>query len=140
MNPSSLTPADAPRAHVPANSSVPGPATDHPVFDAAVLGEMFGNEPALIASVLRTFVSGTAATLSDLRLAAAGQDLAETASLAHKIAGASRLSGASALGDQAHRLEMAAKAGDYGAVTEALQALDAQWPMAQAAIAKTHQG
>ncbi len=107
-----------------------------PVFDASVLGAMFGNEPALIASVLQTFAAGTRSNLADLALANAAQDLNAIAALAHKVAGASRMSGALALGDCAGKLEQAAKQCDAEALSQAVADLAAQWALTQAAIAQ----
>ena len=106
------------------------------MFDASVLGAMFGNEHALIASVLLTFVTGTRANLAELPLAIAAQDLRAVAAVAHKIAVASRMSGALALGDCAHILEQAAKRGDAAALPLGIANLETQWMLAQSAIAK----
>ncbi len=103
------------------------------MYDAHVLGDLFGHEPTVIASVLQTFVSTTRSSLAELALAA--QDLEVVAALAHKITGASRLSGILALGHAAHRVELAAKRGDMTAVQNGLTALDVQWRLAETAIA-----
>lgn len=120
----------------PSTPTAPGTeAPEPPVFDASVLGALFGPEPALIASVLQTFVAGTQANLAELTQAVAAQDLTAVASLAHRIAGAGRMSGALALGDCARSLELAAKRGDAAAVPPGVAELEAQWALAQAAMA-----
>ncbi len=113
-----------------------GETREHPVFDASVLGTMFGNEPSLIANVLQTFVASTQANLTALAQALSTQDLAAVAALAHKIAGASRMSGALALGDCARSLEQTAKRGDTVALPHAAAGLQVQWEMALADITK----
>ncbi|QTN27896.1 Hpt domain-containing protein [Rhodoferax sp. AJA081-3] len=111
-------------------------AAEHVVFDPSVLGAMFGDETALIASVLQTFKAGTRANLADLALAIDAQDFDAVAALAHKMAGASRMSGALALGDSARKLELATKRGEVATLAQDFAALEAQWALAQDAIAK----
>ena len=107
---------------------------DAPVFDANVLGAMFGNETAVIASVLQTFMAGTGSNLNELAQAVAAQDYGSVAALAHKITGACRMSGAWALGQAAYNLEQAAKPGNTAAVAQAVVELNTQWRLLQAAI------
>lgn len=114
-------------------------AAEHVVFDASVLGAMFGDETALIASVLQTFTDGTRANLAELTRAIGAQDFSAVAALAHKIAGASRMSGALALGDCARKLELATKRGEVATLAQDFAALEAQWALAQDAIAR-HSG
>ncbi len=106
------------------------------MFDASVLGAMFGNAPELIASVLQTFVASTHANLAELAQALSAQNLGAVAALAHKIAGASRMSGAIALGHSARSLEDAAKQGDRAALAHGMTDLEAQWRLVQATIAR----
>ena len=107
---------------------------DEPVFDANVLGAMFGSETAVIASVLQTFMVGTGDNLGALAQAVAAQDFASVAALAHKITGACRMSGALAMGQAARNVEQAAKREDAAAVQQGHRDLEAQWHLAQAAI------
>lgn len=111
------------------------PPEQHPVFDAGVLGAMFGSETAVIASVLQTFMTGTRGNLDELAQAFAAQDLVTVVSLAHKITGACRMSGALALGQAARDVEQTAKLGDKTTVEHGLRTLDTQWCLLQAAIA-----
>ena len=117
-------------------TSPSGEACDRPVFDASVLSTMFDNEQTLIANLLQTFVSSTRANMAALLQAMATQDLPAVAALAHKIAGASRMSGALALGDCAHSLEQTAKRGDATALPHGAADLEAKWALALADIAK----
>lgn len=107
---------------------------DVPVFDANVLGAMFGSETAAIASVLQTFMVGTGDSMDELAQAVAVQDFANVAALAHKITGACRMSGALALDQAAHNVEQAAKQGDAAAVQRGHRGLKTQWHLAQATI------
>ncbi|MEO7105913.1 MAG: Hpt domain-containing protein [Rhodoferax sp.] len=98
-----------------------------PVFDASVLIDMFGRESAIIASVLQTFVDSTRGSLAELAQTCADQNPEAVAALAHRISGASRMSGAYALGDAARVLEQAAKQGDTVKIERDRLALDLQW-------------
>ena len=118
----------------PENTAQHAANPDVPVFDAGVLGAMFGNESAVIASVLQTFVAGARSNLAELGQAFAAQDLATAAALAHKIAGACHMSGALALGHAARGVEQAAKQGDVTAIQHGLRDLHTQWHLAQVAI------
>ncbi len=104
------------------------------VYDASVLGAMFGSETAIITSVMQTFMTATRSGLDELAHAFATGDLAAVASVAHRITGASRMSGALALGHAVHGVEQTAKQGDVTAVQQALGALNVQWILLQAAI------
>jgi two-component system sensor histidine kinase EvgS len=105
------------------------------VFDASVLDAMFGSETALITSVLKTFMGSTRDSLAELSQAFAAQDLTTVASVAHRVSGASRMSGAHALGHAARGVEQAAKLGDVTAAAHGLGILHAQWLLLLVAIA-----
>lgn len=105
------------------------------VYDASVLVAMFGSETAVIASVMQTFMAATRSGLDELSQAFASGDLAAVASVAHRITGASRMSGAYALGHAARGAEQSAQQGDVNAVQQAIVALDVQWLLLQTAIA-----
>jgi HPt (histidine-containing phosphotransfer) domain-containing protein len=105
-----------------------------PVFDANVLGAMFGSETTVIASVLQTFMGSAHSHLDEVALAVAAHDMTTVASLAHKITGACRMSGALALGEAARALEQAAKQGDDSAAQHKLVELNTQWVLLQQAI------
>lgn len=107
---------------------------DEQVFDGQVLGALFDHDTQVIASVLTTFATATALTLAEMQAAMAAQDLGALGALAHKITGASRLSGAYALGHCARALETATRQGDARAIANALNAVQAQWPLVLAAI------
>lgn len=109
-------------------------ASDQPVFDASVLGAMFGDDSAVIASVLETFLVSTAENLPTLAVAAATKNFDSIAALAHKIAGACRMSGAQALGHTVHSVEEAAKRGDAASVLQGMANLHTQWTQLQAVI------
>ena len=98
-----------------------------PVFDRSVLHGLFGGDTDLIGSVLRTYGQSMATALVELRLAMDTGALAEAAEVAHRIKGASRMSGAMALGAAAERLEQLASAGDGIAARQCMQQVDDGW-------------
>ena len=109
---------------------VPRGATPEPaVFDASVLGDMFGNDDGVVAAVLETFLGSMAASLAELRTAMDNRDLVAMAALAHRIKGAARLSGALALGMEAFALEQLARCGDWGEVKARAARLELQWQL-----------
>ncbi len=112
----------------------PGSAAERPVFDAGVLGAMFNDDAGLIAALLQTFVASTSTSLVEISRAIAAQDLSTVAALAHRVAGASRLSGAQTFGDMAANLESAAKRDDLHAVQAALPDLADLWHRVQQAM------
>lgn len=132
--------APPPTAPLPARAAPVNPfdisTSDQPVFDASVLGAMFGNDSAVIASVLETFLVSIAENLPTLAAAAATQNFDSVAALAHKIAGACRMSGAQALGYTAHSVEAAAKRGDADLVRQGMANLHSQWAQLQAVVDK----
>lgn len=113
---------------------------DAPTFDASVLGEMFNHEPLVIAAVLRTFEASTQASLAEIELAMQAGDLPAVALLAHKVKGASRMSGALSLGHCAADLEQAAATGERPLVDAAAQRLLHHWPAVQRAVGALSQG
>lgn len=112
-----------------------GETPEHAVFDAAVLGSMFGDAPEVVASVLQTFMAGMGDNLAELARAQARQDLVAVTALAHRIAGASRMSGAMRLGHSARTLEQTAKRGDAVATPHAIAEVEAQWARVLPAVA-----
>ncbi len=116
------------------------PLPDPELFDADVLGAMFDHDAMLIAPLLKTFVASTNTSLAELSRTVAERDLPTTVSLAHRVAGASRLSGARLLGDVAATLEAAAKGKDMGPVPAALQQLTLPSPQVQPARGPLHPG
>ena len=95
---------------------------------------MFGSDTAVIARVLQTFLAGAHGNIDELTHAVATQDLTTVASVAHKITGACRMSGALAMGEVARTLERAAKQGDACALQRQLDELNTQWRLLQRAI------
>ena len=79
------------------------------VWDASVLETLFTGDADLIRSVVYTFVDSMRASVADLTLAAQAGHLQEVTELAHRIKGASRMSGALALAQAAEDLEQLAR-------------------------------
>jgi HPt (histidine-containing phosphotransfer) domain-containing protein len=84
-----------------------------PVFDERVLGDMFRDDPMMMGTVLQTFFSSMLGSMSALEDALAGRDQAAVMSMAHRIKGAARISGALAMAEQARLLEIQARLGDW---------------------------
>lgn len=116
-----------------------GVGAHYPVFDPEVLGALFNHEAMVIAGVLQTFASSISASLSELRLAVAAQDLPRVGTLAHKIMGASHQSGAHALGQTARSVELCVQQGDAAGAQSAAEDLDAQWRLLQTCLDALHQ-
>ena len=99
------------------------------MFDASVLGSMFGNDDDVVAAVLETFLGSMAASMAELRAAMGKRDLVAMAALAHRMKGAACMSGALALGMEAFALEQLARWGDWGEVQARAERLELQWQM-----------
>ncbi len=102
---------------------------DAAVFDAGVLSDMFGEEKGVIAAVLETFVASMMLSMEELQAAIGVQDWAAAASLAHRVKGAARMSGAMALGLAALVLERHARAGEAMATQAAASELELRWQL-----------
>ncbi len=79
------------------------------VWDTGVLQGLFGNDEVLIRSVVHTFLDSMTNSVADLASAAAAGHLPIVVELAHRIKGASRMSGALALAEAAGELEQLAR-------------------------------
>ena len=84
-----------------------------PVFDERVLGDMFRDDQPMMGTVLQTFFSSMHGSVAALEEALSGQDLMAVVSMAHRIKGAARISGALAVAEQAMALEGEARQGDW---------------------------
>ena len=78
------------------------PVSDHAI-DRSVITELFGDDVALINSILRKFVAAAGETIDEI--VAADDNPASLAKLAHRLKGAARAAGATRLGDLAGALE-----------------------------------
>ena len=76
-----------------------------------------------------TFVTSMTASMAAVHLAIGALDLAEVASLAHRIQGAARICGAMALGRAALVLERFARAGEWSAAHAGATELELQWQL-----------
>jgi HPt (histidine-containing phosphotransfer) domain-containing protein len=110
--------------------SEPDPA----VLDLDQIRAAFGDIDDDVRDLLRLFVETTRPTLEDLDrgIAARDQDGAENA--VHSAKGAARSAGAMTMAAICERLEMAVKAGDWGAVERDRVALRPAFAAAEAAI------
>ncbi len=82
------------------------------LFDPEALRHLFGDDPARLAALLRSFADSAAREVAALREAS---DVTQLAAVAHRLKGAARMAGARLLAEQAARIEDAAKAGDPSA-------------------------
>jgi HPt (histidine-containing phosphotransfer) domain-containing protein len=82
-------------------------------LDAGALAPLTGGDPAPVAELLRDFMRATAEDLAALVRAREAGDPAELARQAHRLAGSSRLVGATELAQAAKAAEVAAKAADW---------------------------
>ena len=80
-----------------------------PVWDGSVLETLFGGDTTLVRSVVHTFLESMRGNMANLVSAAAAGELRDVADLAHRIKGASRMSGALALAQAAEELEQLAR-------------------------------
>ena len=106
------------------------------VWDATVLEALFGSDVALIRSVVHTFLDSTRGSVADLASAAAAGHLPAVADLAHRIKGASRMSGALALAQAAEELEQLARyRADAAPLLAGVAWLHREWERVQGACA-----
>jgi len=97
------------------------------VFDQASLLSRLMNDPALAKRVAETFWSAMPDEIADLEARVHAGDAAGAERIAHTIRGAAANIGGDALRDVAHRLEIAAAAGDLVTVEEGLYELEIQF-------------
>jgi CheY-like chemotaxis protein len=97
------------------------------VDSAVATPDMFGDDTAIVAAVLKTFADSMTASLVELSAALGQDDEATLVSLAHKIKGAARMSGALALAAAAVDLEHIARAGGDAQRRKAAKRLEFQW-------------
>ncbi len=115
-----------------ASPSVPqGPATAQSggmlVFDERVLGDMFRDDAQMMGTVLQTFFTSMHSSVEALEHALAGEDMAAVVSMAHRIKGAARISGALAMAEQAMQLEGKARQGNWSLSRALGAAVVEQW-------------
>jgi signal transduction histidine kinase/ActR/RegA family two-component response regulator len=91
------------------------------LYDPTALRDALGADPERVAALVRTFARTTAEDVSALR---AATDAATIASLAHRVLGAARMTGAGPLMEQAARIEAAARAGDSIAAEAAAEGIE----------------
>ena len=90
----------------------PAPTSDDDVWDATVLTRMVGDNPAMHRRFLEKFLSGAADQVDRIVAAAASNDAATVAKVAHALKSAARTVGALPLGELCEQMELAGKAGD----------------------------
>ncbi|MCY7306434.1 MAG: Hpt domain-containing protein [Rhodoferax sp.] len=98
-----------------------------PVFARAALQDLFGIDTAVIDAVLATFMQSMRTSVAELGPLLVRGELSAIANIAHRVKGASRMSGAMAMAQAAESLERAAAAGDVALVHASVGELDRQW-------------
>jgi signal transduction histidine kinase/CheY-like chemotaxis protein/HPt (histidine-containing phosphotransfer) domain-containing protein len=96
-----------------------------PAIDRSVVESMFGGNTATVARVLGRFRDAGARLVAEIT--AARQDRQQLTELAHKLKGAARSAGATALGDIAATVEKSGRIDD-------IEALQAEWRRVAAAL------
>jgi CheY-like chemotaxis protein/HPt (histidine-containing phosphotransfer) domain-containing protein len=105
----------------------PDPADDARTFDRSLLDECCGNNPALIANVLETFLRSTPENLSAIAAAVMAGAAPELEREAHRFKGACQTIGAGALAADCTTLMALARLGELGNAPGALETLRARW-------------
>ena len=103
-------------------------------IDATALGSLFGNNPAVIARMLARFRDSGTQLMAELDAQSAAGDAAAVAETAHKLKGAARTAGATALGNLAAALEQAARDGGSGCWPAQVSGIAAEWRQVEAAL------
>jgi PAS domain S-box-containing protein len=93
-------------------------------LDGTTLAAISGGDAAAEIEMLMDFRRVNDADTALLKLAVDGRDLPQFVIMSHRIKGASRTVGATALAAVCERLERAGRAGDWKAVTYGMQAFD----------------
>jgi EAL domain-containing protein (putative c-di-GMP-specific phosphodiesterase class I)/FixJ family two-component response regulator len=102
-----------------------GDAGPLPVYDAAMLPRLLGDDPQVLAEVRNEFVLSATSTARALRAAVANGECATVESLAHRQKSSARAIGAIAFGECCARLEQAGAAGHGAEVDSILVEFDA---------------
>jgi PAS domain S-box-containing protein len=105
-----------PRSEAAASAIAPG----LPVVDTAVLAQLVGSDPALIAEFLRDYLESSKKTGAEIQAAFAGGDWAAVGALAHRLRSSSRSVGALALGECCEKLELVGTADDVSTIAALL--------------------
>ncbi|MFO1081639.1 MAG: PAS-domain containing protein [Reyranellaceae bacterium] len=113
------------RAEIERWLGAPAAEPAEPAIDRGVVGQLFGENPAMIDRVLTRFRAAGATLVADI--AAAAADPSALLDLAHKLKGAARAAGATRLGDLAGRLEQSGDAEDVAPLV-------AEWQRVQDAL------
>ncbi len=113
---------------VPAGSSQPedSPASETtiPVFNYDALSKRLMDDNELITKVMTEFLNDIPKQIEKFKLAVEAGDMLETATLAHKLKGASANVGGMAFSEHMLKIELAAKAGEQTIVKSNMLAID----------------
>jgi CheY-like chemotaxis protein len=111
----------------PPVAALPEPEAAEPgsVWDAHTLAALVGNNPPVIARLLKKYLVNAQQQVRDMQRAQASAELQPLGRLAHTLKSASRSTGALALGELCQALESAANSADAGRCAVLVQQLPA---------------
>ena len=107
---------------------------DLAIWDAAMLGQLVGNNPAMQLRLLSKFLPQAANQVNDIAAALERTDLAQASNVAHALKSAARTVGAMALGQACQQLEQLGRAGDGPACSALMGTLTQTFASAQGQI------
>ena len=114
----------------------PAPASAISIWDATVLTNMVGDNPAMHRRLLEKFLLSTNEQVTRIVAAAATEDTATAGNIAHALKSAARTVGALQLGELCATLETAGKAGDAPLCAALTKELPATFAVAAQSINK----
>jgi PAS domain S-box-containing protein len=114
----------------------PAPTFLNSIWDATVLTRMVGDNPVMHRRLLEKFLLSTNEQVTRIVAAAAIEDTATAANVAHALKSAARTVGALQLGDLCMELETAGKAGDVVLCSALIKQLPATFTVASQSINK----
>ncbi|MFZ5539458.1 MAG: PAS domain S-box protein [Pseudomonadota bacterium] len=123
-------------APVPTESA-PAAAMREPTFDASALTRVIGDDAAAARDLLAQWRAAATGQLAELDDAAAHDDRARIATLAHRMKSSARAVGAAALGALCERLEGAAQTADGATIRALLAGMRQEYAAVEAAIAES---
>jgi HPt (histidine-containing phosphotransfer) domain-containing protein len=111
-----------------------------PELDLSILADACGGNMTVIGMALRLFVQTTRADLAKLDAVVASENVDGTLASAHRIKGAARQIGASAVMAASQAIEAAAELPDWPVIRAALPRLKAGFEALEAHIAQHYPG
>ena len=95
-------------------------------IDPATLEQFTGGDKDVAREIYAQFLTATEGDASALRAAITAGDAFEISKAAHRVKGASRMIGATAVADLAEKIELAARHSDLAEITATMPAFDGE--------------